>query len=356
MTPALNRPWYHKKKFTIPLVVFVLLLVARMALVPVAQKELNQFLATFSPTLEFHMNDLDVHVIRGAYSFEGITGKVKGQKKEFLRIEKVDVSMAWREIFKGKIVTDIEVIGPDFSYTKALNKAFADASKNKKDADTAKEKLFPVKIERVDVKNGNVTLDDYPGLDEKSKFKVTDIEGRITNLTPEKKFPLSFFNVQAKLFGQSLVKTTGHLNSLTKPIAWDVDGELRQFDMTSANKFLKRKVPLTFTKGKLDVYAEAESKKGAVEGYVKPFLENIDVVKTDEKFKGPKHWAIEVVTALGNLILRASDKPKSVATKIPFSMDKSGVHVDSGEALTKAIQHGFEQKLKPGIENKYDLE
>lgn len=347
--------WYKKKKITIPLGIFVFLLAVRAVMVPIAHKELNKFLADFSPTLYFHMDDLDVHIIRGAYSFDGITGKVKGQKNDFLKIEKVDVSIAWREIFKGKVVTDIEVTAPDFSYTKELKNAIAGSPKKKEQADSAKDKLFPVRIESVDVRQGVVTLDDYPSLEEDKKFQVSNIEGRLTNLTADKKFPLSFFNLKGTVLGNSVVKTTGHLNTLAKPMEWDVDGELQGFDMTAANQFLKRKVPLTFTKGKLDLYAEAESTNGKIEGYVKPFMKNIDVMKTQEDFKGPKHWFIEVVTAVGNLIFRATDT-KSVATKIPFSMDKSGFHVDSGEALSKAIEHGFRQQLSPGIEDKYELE
>lgn len=347
--------WYKKKKIIIPLGIFVFLLAVRAVMVPVAHKELNKFLATFSPTLHFHMADLDVHILRGAYSFDGITGKVKGQKNPFLKIEKVDVSIAWREIFQGKVVTDIEVTAPEFSYTKELKDAIAASPKKKDQADTAKDKLFPVEIERVDVKQGSVTLDDYPSLEENKKFSVSNIEGRITNLTADKKFPLSFYNLKATVLGNAVVKTTGHVNTIAKPIEWDVDGELQGFDLTTANQFLKRKVPLTFTKGKLDLYAEAESTNGKVEGYVKPFMKNIDVMKTEENFKGPKHWFVEVITAVGNLVLRATDT-KSVATRIPFSMDKGGFHVDSGEALSKAIQHGFEQQLSPGVEDKYELE
>lgn len=347
--------WYKKKKIMIPLGIFVFLLAVRAVMVPIAHKELNKFLADFSPTLYFHMDDLDVHIIRGAYSFDGITGKVKGQKNDFLKIEKVDVSIAWREIFKGKVVTDIEVTAPDFSYTKELKDAIAGSPKKKEQADSAKEKLFPVTVESVDVRQGVVTLDDYPSLEENKKFQVSNIEGRLTNLTADKKFPLSFFNLKGTVLGNSVVKATGHLNTLAKPMEWDVDSELQGFDMTAANQFLKRKVPLTFTKGKLDLYAEAESTNGKIEGYVKPFLKNIDVMKAKEDFKGPKHWFIEVVTAVGNLIFRAADT-KSVATKIPFSMDKSGFHVDSGEALSKAIEHGFQQQLSPGIEDKYELE
>lgn len=347
--------WYKKKKITIPLGIFVLLLGVRMVMQPIIHKELNKFLATFSPTLYFHIADLDVHIIRGAYSFDGFTGKVKGQKNNFIEIEKVDVSMAWREIFKGKLVTDIEVNGADFAYTGELKNAIAKMPKKADEATTARDKLFPVKIERVDVRNGAVTFDDYPSLEENKKLQVTNIEGRLTNLTPEKKFPLSFFNLKATVLGNSVVKIAGHLNILAKPMQWDVDGEMQGFDLTAANHFLKRKVPLTFTKGKLDLYAEAQSTNGKVEGYLKPFMKNIDVMKSSEEFKGPKHWFVEVITAVGNLVLRATDT-KSVATKIPFTMDKAGMHVDSGEALSKAIEHGFQQQLSPGVEDKYELE
>lgn len=347
--------WYKKKKITIPLGIFVLLLGIRMVMQPMIHKELNKFLATFSPTLYFHIADLDVHIIRGAYSFDGVTGKVKGQKNNFIEIEKVDVSMAWREIFKGKLVTDIEVNGADFAYTGELKNVIAKMPKKADEATSARDKLFPVKIERVDVRNGAVTFDDYQGLEENQKLQVTNIEGRLTNLTPQKKFPLSFFNLKATVLGNSVVKTAGHLNILAKPMQWDVDGEMQGFDLTAANHFLKRKVPLTFTKGKLDLYAEAQSTNGKVKGYVKPFMKNIDVMKSSENFKGPKHWFVEVITAVGNLVLRATDT-KVLATKIPFTMDKAGVHVDSGEALSKAIEHGFQQQLSPGVEDKYELE
>lgn len=346
-----------KKKYAIPLIIFALLIGVRLVMQPIIHKELNKFLANFSPDIKFHIADLDIHIIRGAYTFDGITGTVKANNNKFIKIDKVDVSMAWREMFKGKLVTDIVVQDLDFSFTKSLQNTFAQMAKTNKskyDAKEVKEKLFPVKIERLDIRNANVTLDDYPSLEEGKKLAISKIDGRVTNLTPEKKSPLSFFNISAALMNNSDIKATGHLNTLAKPIQWDVDGEMQGFDLTKANQFLKRKLPLTFTKGKLDIYAEAESQNGKIEGYVKPFLKNLDVIKSEEDFKGPKHWLIEVATAVSNLILRARD-PKSVATRIPFSMDKGGFHVDSGEALDKAIQHGFEQQLSPGIEDKYEL-
>ena len=251
-----------------------------------------------------------------------------------------------RELFKGKIVTDIEVTGLDLSYSKLLKEALAKTPK-KEDAQEAKDKLFPVEVVRLDIQNSKIKIDHFPAF--------TGIEGRITNLLADKNNPLSFLNLKATLFGHSVLKVAGNLKTLEKPMAWSIDSELHGFDLTAANQFLKQKVPLTFTKGKLDVYAEAKSEEGVIEGYVKPFMKNVDIMKAEENLKGAKHWFIEVIAAIGNLVLRTTDK-KSVATLIPFTMDTSGVHVDKGEALSKAIQHGFEQKLSPGIEDRLELE
>jgi hypothetical protein len=348
-----DKPFYTKKKFTIPLGIFLFLFAIRAVLPSIALSGLNKFLAGFSPVFHFQVADFDMSLIRGAYRLEGITGKLKESNKEFLNLKEVDVSMAWRELFRGKVVTDILVSGLDFKYLKDIPEA---AKKmKKKDTEEAKEKVFPVEVERLDIKDSRITFEDYPSLKPGGeKMQVSDINGRFTNLTPQKSFPLSFFNVKAKLFGSSELKTAGHLNLLAQPPEWDFDSEVHGFDLTAMNSFLKKKLPLTFTRGKLDLYAEAKSEEGKIVGYIKPFMKNLDVVKTDEDFKGPKHWAIEVVTALGNLILRAPDV-KSVATRIPFSFDKT-LNVDTGEALTKAIEHGFQQQLSPGVEDKYEIE
>lgn len=354
-----ERPWFKKKKIIIPLVLFVFLVALRLILQPVLLTQINRKLETVNPMFTFHVGDLGIHILKGAVSLEDITGKVKKEKRAFLSVRRVDASIAWASLLEGKLVTEIEIEGADLSYTKKLLDAAkalpkkSDAEK-KEDEKEMKEKISRFRLDRVALKDSKVTLDDYPGLEEGKKLQITGIEGAVTNIVSTKANPLSFFNVRANIAHDTVAKATGELNLQESPLQWDVDSQMQGFDLSSINKFLKRKVPLTFTKGKLDFYAEAKSQKGKVEGYVKPFLKDIDVVKSNEDFKGPKHWLIEVVTAMGNLVMRAEDK-KSVATRIPFSMDKKGVHVDTGEALEKAIEHGYEEKLSPGIEGKFDL-
>lgn len=351
----MNKNWYRRKIFLIPLAILLLLVALRITLQPIVHKNLNAFLKDFSPTLSFHIGDLDLDFFRGAYAFRDVTGTVKGKSNPFLQIEDVDVSVAWRELLKGRVLTDIEIIRADFSYTRELQDSLKKLASEKKNATEAKDKLFPVEIEKVELKDGQVTLDDYPSLKENEKFSITAINGLIKNLTPKEDNPFSDFFLTAGFPGETKAKTTGRLSLLASPMEWNLDTELMGFDLTAANTFLRRKVPLTFTRGKLDIFAEAKSEDGITKGYVKPFVQNLDVIKSEENFKGAKHWLIEAFTALGNLFLRARDT-KTVATIVPFTMSKAkGFKVDSEEAIGQAIEHGFDKKLQRGFENKYDL-
>jgi len=340
------------KKWIILSAIIVVLAIIRLIIPSVILKKTNKFLATFSPNYSLHINDLRLHIFRGAYSFHGVTGKLKEDEKKFLEIDTVDVSLAWREIFKGKLKTDIEADGVRFLVIKDIKKLKAP---KKEEKETAKRKLFPLKIERFDLHDGSLTLEGYEALDEKTHFTINDINGRATNLVPDDKNKLSYFNITAKIVDpDAILKVAGELNMTADPLQWDFDAELRNFHLNLMNPYFKKHMPLSFTKGTLDLYSEVISKEGKMKGYAKPFIRELDVVANKEHFKNAKHFGFELISALGNLILREK-KTKSVATKMEFTFDKK-FQLNTGKTIKKAIQHGFEQQLSPGIDDQYKLE
>jgi hypothetical protein len=343
-------PIYKKKKFYIPAIIITILIVFRILLPQILLHQANKYLANFSPTYYMHMEDLDISILRGAYTFESITGNLRGDDKKFLDISVIDVSLAWRHLLKGKIVTDVVAENVDFLFLQDMSKL----SPPKKEAKDVKETLFPVKVESVDLRDARVVFEEYPSLDETSRLKIERINGKITNLTPDKNEQLSDFNLTAALQGSSETIFIGQLNLLKQPMAWDVDIELNRFDLAKLNPILTRKLPLTFTSGKLDLYAEMKNEGKVIKGYIKPFIQDIDVVANKEHFKGIKHFGIEVLTALGNLILRDS-QTKSVATYLDFTYDGK-FNLDTGLAIEKAFEHGFSRKLKRGIEDTYHID
>lgn len=342
---------FGQKKFLIPASIFLLLLIARAVLPSYVLKKTNQLLATFSPVISFHVADMDISIIRGAYRFEQVVGTVKDTNQTFVKIKSIDVSVAWREIFKGKLLTDIVAEKLDFLLIKDFKKLMSQKRESKK----VKNKIFPLKIERFDLIDSSLALEQVKSFTDSSHFKISNIDGRVTNLTPNENLPLSFLNLTANAVDPNAkFKIVGKINQLKKPMAWDVDIEVKDFNLKMLNPYLKRNVPLTFTKGSADVYSEVNSDEGVMRGYIKPFLRDLDIIASREKFGSVKQIGVELITALANIILD-EPKTKSVATILDFTYDKK-FQLNKRKGVSKAIQHGFKQQLSPGIEERYNLQ
>lgn len=336
---------------------FILLLLIVRAVTPeFILRQTNQFLASFSETYTGHIEDFDISLLRGAYQMEGFSLRLKQHPaEEFVFVNEVDVSLAWRELFTGKINTDIEINKAKLVITNKIVNAFSDApEKSKDESKAAAEKLFPVRVGRIDIKGSSFEFADLLSIPEAKRWRITKIEGRLSNVTGTENAPVSLLSLRGDLFNSSTVKIVSQLNLLKKPIAWDADLELRNFNLPNANGWLKNKVPLTFTSGKLDLYSEIHSNRNSIEGYIKPFLHKVDVVANPEIFSGFKQFAIEVSAATANLILRSA-KDKILATKVLFSYQKGDFKVNSSKAISDAIKNGFSKKIPEGIDDEISL-
>ncbi len=335
----------------------ILFLIIARAVTPIfILRQTNKFLANFSETYSGHIEDFDISLIRGAYQMEGFSLRLKAQpEEEFVFIQVVDVSIAWRELFMGKINTDIEVDKAKLVITNKIMNAFSkQPNESKKDSEEAASKLFPVRVGRIDVKNSNFEFAELLSIPEAQRWRISNMQGRLSNVTANENAPLSLLSARGDLFNSSTIKIVSQLNLLKKPIAWDVDVELREFNLPNANGFLKNKVPMTFTSGKLDLYSEIRSEKNSIQGYVKPFLHKIDVVANAEVFNGFKQFAIEVSAATANLILRSA-KDKTLATKVLFSYEKGEFNINSAKAISEAFKNGFSEKIPEGIDDEISL-
>lgn len=345
------KPWYRKKRYIALGLVCAGLVAFRIALPEFVRKVANKRLSNFSPIVAGHIGDVDVAFFRGAYQTKDVRVWLKKDQRPFLKVGEIDVSIAWRMLLEGKILAEIVIVQLELDYSKQL------LSELKKIPHHAvkkeKERAVRLDLELVEIKDSHVNLLDYPGLYKDESFVLSAINGRISNLTPTKDNPYSLYEVRTNIQGLTEVKSRGKMNLNSKPIEWDVDSELHELDLTALNEVLKDKVPITFKRGQLDFYAEAKSEDGKIVGYIKPFFQDLKFVGNKSDFKGVKHWFFDVSGALGNFILQ-NHKTDTVATKIPFEYTNK-FKFDTGEALEKAIQNGFEKRLKPGIENKLQI-
>lgn len=329
------------KKLKISLLILAIIVLFRLALPSITKFALNRYFESFSPSIAVHIADVKMAIVKGSYTLEGVKAWIKKTNKEFLEVRSVNASVSWSDLFKGHITTNILIKKAQLNATPSLLPALKEhvASMDK----TKKSKETRISIPRVDLVDSLIRMDHSP--------VARNLDARITNVIPSKNSPLSPFNIKGSIIGGGKMKVEGELNLYAKKPQWSIDSEILNFDMTALNPFLIKKLPLTFTKGELDLYAEAKSENGPIVGYMKPFIKGLDVLKSDEKMLGPKHWLIEIISALGDTTLKADEV---VATKIPFTYDKK-FKVGTGETIEKAIENGFVQKQSRGIENSIDL-
>jgi hypothetical protein len=332
------------------------ILIAAHLLAPVfILRKLNAHLAEFSPVYSAHIQSLQLNFLRMAYKFRGLEARLKSDHRRFLKIDEVDVSIAWRELLHGRILTDVVVNGADAVLThKLFANSQAPEATPKEDAGHLADELFPLRISRVELRHSAFQFADLIKQPESERWKVSGIEGRVINLNPSREVPLTFFTLQGSMRESPLFKLAGKAKREAKPVAWKADLEMRGFDLKAANPIFLKILPLSFTAGKMDLFAEALSKGGEIDGYAKPFFKNIHMIGNKSDFKGLKHFGVEILTVIADFILRKPDD-KTVAMRVPFKMAGGKLKVDQAEALSTAIDHGFGDPLRKSVEDRYDL-
>lgn len=346
----------RNKKLQISLgVILVLLIGIRMLLPELIKKQLNTFLAEFSEVYSFHVSDVDLSILRGAYRLEGVDGRLKKVNQEFFKAEYIDISMSWRDLFRGHLRTDILGQGVVFKGSQDFLSALKEyTAASKKDAQELGKKVFPLHISRIDLRNSKATFADMSGIPEDLQLRLTNIDGRVSNVTATEKEPNSLINLRAVLQDSATGVIVGEVDQKQAPAEYLFSFQLQEFDLTSLNPFLKRRVPISFEHGHADIYAEIKGEDGNLYGYVKPFVKDVKMMGDQGDFKGIKHWGLEVAAAFGNFILK-SPQDKTVATKFNFAYEAGKFNWNLGEVLGRAFEHGFGNGLQPGLDEQFQM-
>lgn len=336
-------------KWVILSLVFFILVVVRAVAPPLILKELNSYLAEFSESYVAHIEDFDLSLWRGAYRFEQLTVRLKNKPQEPFALAKViDVSVAWRELLRGRILTDVVVNEASIS----IDGLAAQPAQNKpeqslNEASQAGSKLFPVETERVEFKNSRL---EYKTM----KIFVDQIEGRLSHVTATPEDPISLLILRGFFMGKAAVKIIGELNWVDKPTRWLFRSEVQRFDLTEGNSFYSQYVPLTFKKGMLDIYSEVKYENEKIAGYVKPFIQNAEIVGDTGDFKGLRHFGVEITVAFLNLFFR-NGHDNTVATKVLFDYENKNFRWNLNETLATLFKNGYQEQLPRGIENQLNL-
>lgn len=336
------------------LIVVVVLLGLRIATPYAVTLGTNWYLQNKLEDMKGHLDDFDLALLRGAYRVHGlkIWQTNVGEKLPLIHLETATVTIAWKELFRGQILSDVSVNGLTINY---VDSAFPDKKQAPKDWRKLVKELMPIKISSFDLANSAFHFynNDFKVPVEVS---VTDIDLEVKNLrntAGEKKMPSSY-KLEAQLEKSGKITSKGRFNALKKDPVFDGSFKMENFRLRELNDYLRVYGPVTFNRGTFNIYSEVAIKEGKVAGYVKPFMKKADFIKNNESFINGRHLLLEVTGGMTNLLLRAS-KDGSAAAQVDFKGPLKKPNIETKDAIMSALSNAFKDPLKQKVDHDINL-
>ncbi|MDN3551175.1 DUF748 domain-containing protein [Mucilaginibacter aquaedulcis] len=331
----------------------IILLVIRLALPAIVKGYVNKKLNEL-PGYTGHVEDIDIHLLRGAYVIKGLLLKKNTDpaKYPFLQIKHMDLSLEWNALFKGRLVGEVIAETPNIHIlgTEDISKEPSKESWTK----TVKA-LIPMTINKLKINNGRFA---YVDLEKKPSVNlhIDHLQLTALNLANVQKTndPLpSEVTLSGISIGKGHLKAHMRLNLLKEIPDFDMGMQLTSVNLLALNGFLEANIKFDIERGDLDVFSKLKLTDGQVDGFVKPFVKNLKVlnVKKDIKKKG---GILRVVKkAVVGLFAKAVENPntKKIATVIPIEGNIKNPKTSSWATFVGFLKNAFVHAFKESITN-----
>ncbi|WP_028980452.1 DUF748 domain-containing protein [Sporocytophaga myxococcoides] len=346
-----------KKKLYLKIGVIMLglLIALRLSLPYIVLRYVNNMLSELNG-YKGHVNDIDIHLIRGAYTIHHLNiEKTEGKSYvPFFLAEKTDLSVQWKAIFKGAFVGEVIINNCALNFVNGGKGASQDGGNN--DWREPVKKLFPLKINRLEVLNGEIHYRDYSESPDINLY-LQSVHAVANNLTNSEKLSKTMV-ADIVSTGKAMKTGTFKFNLQFDPYAespyFNMDAKMEKLPATELNNFFKAYGKFDVQDGTVGLYIEAAAKDGGIKGYVKPLIENLNVLKPKEEKLGPIRFLYEAaIEGLGEIF---KNHPKDrIATKVPFSGQLDNPKIQVWTVVTNLISNAFIKVLLPNIDNTINM-
>ncbi|WP_422082055.1 DUF748 domain-containing protein [Ulvibacterium sp.] len=348
--------FYRRKRYIIPLALIILLVLARLSLPYVLKRYVNKVLADI-PGYYGEVSNIDVSLLRGAYIIDSLYLKKldAGSKVPFLDFEKTDISLEWKSLFKGKIVSEIILTRPEIIYV------FEDQQKNEspepefEDWTKALTDLVPIDINHLKIIDGKaafVQLTADPNID----LNLNQIHLDATNLRnvvrQERNLP-SEIHATAVSIGNGDFKLEGKMDLVKQIPDMDVSFSLENASVTALNDFTKYYAGLDFVEGDFNLFSEIAVADGYLTGYVKPLLKDSELIGGEQDSFLNTLW--EGFVGFFKFLLKNKGN-NTLATKVPIEGDLNNVKTRVWPTIWNIFKNGWIKAYKGVFDDEVNFE
>jgi hypothetical protein len=313
------------------------------------KKYVNDVLADI-PGYHGHVEDIDMSLIRGAYVIHNLTlNKVNADSQvPFLDFKKTDISVEWKSLLNGEIVSEIIMTQPTVIYV--LEDHGEEATAGTDDWTEVLTGLVPIDINNLNIVDGKIAFVEItaePTIDlhmEKVNIQATNLRNVIQQ---EKTLP-SEIHGTAITIGNGEFKLDGKMNLVKAIPDVDVSFSLENASVTAFNDFSNHYAGIDFIEGNFNVFSEIAISDGYLKGYIKPLLKDSKLVsaKQDDFFN--TLW--EGFAGFFKFVLKNKGN-NTLATKIPIEGDLNNLDSEVWTTIINTVKNGWIKAFKGVVDN-----
>ncbi|ABD79639.1 hypothetical protein Sde_0375 [Saccharophagus degradans 2-40] len=356
----INSRLLHSKVFIAACILFTLLVALRMLAPTIVKNIVNQSLDN-APGIAGSIQDIDLHLYRGAYQIEGIELRTVKNNIEhpFVTISELDISIFWTKLIRGKVVTELVFKQPSFTFadTKEEQTKKYEAAANKSTWLGISEQLVPFDIDRLEVIDGHFTFEGKSNtLNQKGAFQVSDINGVVVGITSPSQYDTE--NNKSKnttstrgtltgygmVYGESKVTAEGSFDPFSKKPMFDVDAHIDDIQAKHLDALIKIYTPFDVEAGSFMAATELKADMGELTGYLKVGADELDVFswKQDIEIDGDNPFEALADALIGGIANILSNRETDlVATQIPIEGSLNNPETSVIESFLSLLNNAF---------------
>lgn len=356
MSKATKRKRYKKKRYILPITIIILLLIIRLLLPFFVKKYVNNVLADI-PGYYGHVRDIDISLLRGAYVINNLyLNKINADSQvPFLDFEKTDISIEWKSLLKGKVVSEITMTRPQMIYVFEDQKEEKTTDPDFDDWTKALTDLVPIDINNLEIINGKVAFIEItatPTIDlhmDKLNLQAKNLRNIVQN---ERTLP-SELHATAVSIGNGTFKMDGKMNLVKKTPDMDVSFSLQNASVTALNDFTNHYAGIDFAEGNFNIFSEIAIADGYLKGYIKPLLKDSKLIsKEQDKFLDAL-W--EGFVGFFKFVLKNKGN-NTLATKVPIQGDLNDVNTKVWPTIWNVFKNGWIKAFKGVVDEDISFE
>ena len=155
--------------------------------------------------------------------------------------------------------------------------------------------------------------------------------------------------------GGGLLDIDAKLNVLKKIPDIDLDLQFENVDVVALNDFIRAYAKVDAEKGIFSLYSELAIDNGEITGYVKPIIEDLQIIdwsKEEESFI-KKAWE----TIVGGIVEIFKNQPEDqLATKVPLAGNVNNLEAGVWPTVWNIFKNAFIEALSKQVEGSVEIE